>query len=72
MSCWVCGCKDPFFILLPEKENDFHIPIYKDTFVILPVDNMVFLYYVYCNKCMEMYLDNYPFDFKKLQKREIC
>ena len=71
MSCWICGKKDEYYILLPEKDEDFHIPIYKDTYLILNIDKFRFLYYVFCNKCMTMYLDNYPIDFHKLRKREI-
>lgn len=72
MNCSICEIKDPFFIMLPEKADDLNIPLHKNTYMLIDIDNYTFLYYVYCNKCMEMYLDNYPINFKKLQKRELC
>ena len=71
MHCWICDKDESNYVLLPEKDDNFQIPARKNTYEILTVDTFVFLYYVVCNSCMTMYLDNYPFDFKKIMKREI-
>jgi hypothetical protein len=71
MYCWICGKEETNYILLPEKDDDFQVPVRKNTYEIHHVDKFVFLYYVVCNHCMTMYLDYYPFDFKKIMKREI-
>lgn len=71
MNCWICDSKQTDYILLPEKDDNFQIPLKKTTYIIKYIDNFVFLYYVLCNCCMTEYLDNYPFDFKKIVKREI-
>ena len=71
MRCWICDNDEQKYVLLPEKGNEFQIPTRKDTYEILSVDAFVFLYYRVCNSCMTMYLDHYPFDFKKIMKREI-
>jgi len=71
MNCWICDKEETDYILLPEKDDDFQIPLKKNTYVIQIIDKFVFLYYVVCNPCITKYLDNYPFDFKKIMKREI-
>jgi len=71
MSCWICTNQLTDYILLPEKEDIFETPKIKNTYEVKTVDQFVFLYYKLCNPCLTMYLDNYPFDFNKLMKREI-
>ena len=72
MLCWICNIilLDQEYVLLPEKENNFEIPQKNNTYEIKTVDKFVFLYYTMCFPCVNMYLDNYPFDFKKIIKRE--
>ena len=74
MNCWIC-CKTMIhqneYNYLPEQDDTFNIPKIKNTFEIKIVDNFIFLYYTVCNSCFTMYLDNYPFDFNKIRRREI-
>ena len=72
MPCWICSENTIHYNLLPEKEDEYKIPREKDTYEIICVDQFVFLYYRLCNPCFNMYLDNYPFSFTKILKREIA
>ena len=71
MYCWICDIEMQKYILLPEVDNTFQIPNKKDTYEIKIIDSFTFLYYTVCYECMDKYLDNYPFDIRKLHKREI-
>jgi hypothetical protein len=71
MSCWICNKVVLNYNLLPEKDDDYKIPIINDTYELICVEPFVFLYYRICNPCLDIYLENYPFHFKKILKREI-
>jgi len=74
MNCWICYkivTHLSEYNYLPENDDSFEIPNIKNTFEIKIVDKFIFLYYIICNKCFTMYLDNYPFDFNKIRKRDI-
>ena len=70
-NCWICYEKTKDFILLPEKEDDYMVPTNNTTYEIKLIDKFAFLYYTICNKCMTIYLDNYPLNFRKIMQREI-
>ena len=73
LICWICDKKLQLkeYNYLPSKEDIFQIPNIKNTYEIKTVDKFTFLYYIVCNSSLHMYLDNYPFDFNKIRKREI-
>jgi hypothetical protein len=73
MQCWICNdkLKKYEYILLPEKNDYYEIPLQKNTYEIILIYDLAFLYYILCCPCMSMYLDNYPFNFKRILKREI-
>ena len=70
MECWICGNKTIKYYLIPEKEDNIPIPK-TSNYKVITVDKFKFLYYTVCLQCLNMYLDNYPFDFKRIRKREI-
>ena len=74
MYCWICNkklIKYTDYNLLPEKENIYDIPIIKDTYELITINQFTFLYYTVCSQCLIMYLDYYPFSFHKIIKREL-
>ena len=70
MECWICGNKTIKYYLIPEKEDNIPIPK-TSNYKVITVDKFEFLYYTVCLQCLNMYLDNYPFDFKRICKREV-
>lgn len=74
MKCWFCYKTLTDYMLLPEVEDIFEVPDNKiprdkNVYIIMNVDKFIFLYYTVCNKCLTMYLDNYPLNFKKIMDR---
>ena len=71
MNCWLCFIEVKNYVLLPEQNDNFQIPKQKTTYIIRNIDKYIFLQYYICYDCMEKYLKNYPFSFKKIRDREI-
>jgi len=70
MYCWICrDVLSNNYHLLPDVDDNIPITILKD-YEIVKIDKFEFIYHTVCFYCLEMYLDNYPVDFKKLMKRE--
>ena len=71
MYCWICrGVLSDTYHLLPERDDNIQITACKD-FEIIVVDKFKFVYHTVCPYCLDMYLNNYPVDFRKLMSREI-
>ena len=70
-KCWVC-CKDvKHYILLPD-ENDYQNEKieYKNSVEVIYAPPYKFLYYIYCDSCIDRYLSCYGYIFKFIQNRE--
>lgn len=69
MYCWIC-CDIIFneYYMLPCDDITN-----KDSCTIVKKEGCFkFIYNVLCENCLNMYLDNYPLNFKQIMKREIC
>lgn len=67
MYCWICN--DIIFnkyYLLPNDDN-----IKPETYhIVKKIDCFTFIYNTLCENCLDIYLKNYPVNFKKLCDRE--
>lgn len=66
MYCWICN--DILFnqyYLLPV--DDIPLETYH---VVKKIECFTFLYNTLCENCLDVYLKNYPINFKKLRNRE--
>jgi hypothetical protein len=70
MKCWVCYNYIKECMLLPEKDVYNKLP-QKGTYEIKQIDGFKFLYYRLCLDCMDDYLNNYPFSYRKIMRREL-
>ena len=70
MYCWICeDVLSDNYHLLPDIDDNIPITNLKD-YVIIEMNKVEFIYHTVCLHCLEMYLDNYPFDFKRIRRRE--
>ena len=68
MYCWICS--DVLFneyYMIPRDDE----VIQKSCSVIKREGCFKFIYNTVCENCLNMYLKNYPINYKKLLKREI-
>tara|TARA_Y100000591_G_C21667302_1_gene611039 strand:- start:494 stop:715 length:222 start_codon:yes stop_codon:yes gene_type:complete len=68
MYCAICNdiVFDKYY-LLPTDEIKIN-NIYQ---ISKKVDNIEFIYNILCEKCLDVYIKNYPFNFNNIMKREI-
>lgn len=68
MYCWLC-CDIIFhqYYLLPTDDNF----IDKSCNIVKKEGCFEFIYKILCENCLNMYIYNYPINFKKIIKREI-
>lgn len=70
MYCWICrDVLSKNYHLLPDIDDNIPITNQKD-YEIIVMDKFEFIYHTVCSRCLTMYLDNYPIDFRKLMRRE--
>ena len=71
MKCWICYNNINDYILFPETEDKYILPKNKETYEIKIIEPFIFLYYIYCNICLNKYLNNHKKIFKTIKNREI-
>jgi len=67
MYCWICG--DVVFneyYLLPTDDL-----VADKEHVVKNISVFKFLYRILCDNCLDIYIKNYPTNFRKLQNREL-
>ena len=69
MYCWICSdiIFKEYYLLPSDEEIESDINNYE----IKKVGIFTFFYHILCEACLNTYLRNYPFNFKKLMRREL-